>query len=218
MAFARPFIAPLGDRGLLVRFSEALDDEANRAAVAFCRGFAAAPPKGVLEIVPNLVSVFVRYDPAQIRFADLSGEIQLQLAIGSDAAPDDPAPVTIPVSFGGDDGPDLAAVAEAAGLDTNAFIARHCGAGLRVLAVGFAPGFVYCGFHEDLPPLPRRTEVRPTVPAGTVLYAAGQTALTATPIPTGWHVIGRTDFINFDPQAEPPIRLKAGDTVRFAAT
>jgi allophanate hydrolase subunit 1 len=54
------------------------------------------------------------------------------------------------------------------------------------------------------------------VPAGTILFAAGQTAIAATPIPTGWHLIGRTEFRNFDPNADPPCLLKAGDLVRFS--
>ena len=53
------------------------------------------------------------------------------------------------------------------------------------------------------------------VPAGTVLFAAGQTAIAATPIRTGWHVVGRTQFQNFDPSAEPPTRLAPGDEVSF---
>jgi inhibitor of KinA len=57
--------------------------------------------------------------------------------------------------------------------------------------------------------------VRPQVPAGTVLFAAGQTAIAATPIRTGWHVIGQTSFQNFDPTALPPTRLAPGDVVRF---
>ncbi|MNL83489.1 Kinase A inhibitor [compost metagenome] len=63
--------------------------------------------------------------------------------------------------------------------------------------------------------LPRRDRVRALVSAGSVLFAAGQTAIAATDIPTGWHVIGRSDFSNFDPTATPPTRLRAGDSVVF---
>ena len=65
--------------------------------------------------------------------------------------------------------------------------------------------------------VPRREHVRPMVPAGTVLFAAGQTAIAATPIRTGWHVIGRTAFQNFDPARDPPTRCAPGDVVRFEA-
>jgi inhibitor of KinA len=86
-----------------------------------------------------------------------------------------------------------------------------------VLATGFAPGFVYCGFHESALRTPRRAAVRPPVAPGSVLFAAGQTAIAATPVPTGWHLIGRTDFINFDAGRSPPTRLREGDLVAFEA-
>ena len=114
----------------------------------------------------------------------------------------------IPVTFGGEGGPDLDSVAATLGLTAAAFVAAHNAAPLRVLTTGFAPGFVYCGFHAEAMRLPRRTDVRPPVPPGSVLFAAGQTAITSTPIPTGWHVIGRTTFRNFDPAQTPPVVLR----------
>ena len=48
--------------------------------------------------------------------------------------------------------------------------------------------------------------------------AAGQTAIAATSIRTGWHVIGQTEFQNFDPGREPPTLLRAGDAVRFTVS
>ena len=108
-------------------------------------------------------------------------------------------------------------VATALGMGASDFVAAHNAKPLRVLATGFAPGFVYCGLHAERLVLPRRTSVRPSVPAGSVLFAAGQTAIAATEMPTGWHVIGHTDFRNFDPAGEPPTRLGAGDVVTFEA-
>jgi len=70
--------------------------------------------------------------------------------------------------------------------------------------------------HPKQLSLPRRNTVRSGVPPGTILFAAGQTAITATTIPTGWHVIGRTDFSNFDVKRQPPNTLTAGDEISFA--
>jgi allophanate hydrolase subunit 1 len=50
-----------------------------------------------------------------------------------------------------------------------------------------------------------------------LLFAAGQTAIAATPVPTGWHLIGRTDLINFDSRRDPPTVLREGDLVAFEA-
>jgi KipI family sensor histidine kinase inhibitor len=206
----RPDIVPLGDQAMLVRFGTRLDDAANRAALGLEAKLARDPIPGVTEIVPSLVSVLLRYDPDAIGQARLAGEISLRLGHADEPGP--PAIHDIEVHF---DGPDLAEVAEALKLGVDAFVAAHNARPLRVLTTGFAPGFVYCGFHPEALNLPRRTIVRPLVPAGSVLFAAGQTAMAATEIPTGWHVIGRTEFRNFVPENDPPTLLRAGDLIRF---
>lgn len=203
-------ILPLGDRAVIVRFAETLSDNANRRAISFAAKLNDDPPDGVEEVAPGLVSVLVRTRPG-VDFWRLSGELRLRLA---DEPVVDGGRHTIAIRF---DGEDLEDVAALTGMPVEAFIERHNARALRVLATGFAPGFVYCGFHDEALIVPRRERVRPMVPAGTVIFAAGQTAIAATPIRTGWHVIGRTGFRNFDPARTPPTELSAGDTVRFAS-
>lgn len=211
-ALPTPLILPLGDSGLLVRFGTRLSDAANAQAVAFARLLRLRDlPEGVLEVAPSLVSVLLRYDPRRLSFATLAGEVRLLVGLEPPARDAEHAH-NIAIRF---DGADLGEVSARLGLLPADFIATHNARPLRVLATGFAPGFVYCGFHPDRLRLDRRSAVRPLVPAGTVLFAAGQTAIAATPIPTGWHVIGSTDFRNFDPAAVPPTRLAAGDLLQF---
>ena len=204
-----PTILPLGDAAVLVRFGDSLSEAANRQAIAFAARLDADMPEGVEEIAPGLVSVLLRTRPGTDLWR-LSGELRLRI----EERP--VAPIgnnwSIPVVF---DGEDLMEVCGRLKLAPGAFVVRHNGTPLRVLATGFAPGFVYCGFHSPAMVVPRREQVRPMVPAGTVLFAAGQTAITATPIRTGWHVIGRTIFQNFDPDETPPTAFAPGDTVEF---
>lgn len=204
-----PTILPLGDAAVLVRFGHSLSEAANREAIAFAARLDADMPEGVEEIAPGLVSVLLRTRPG-VDFWRLSGELRLRL----DAAPvlTPGATWSIPIVF---DGEDLMEVCGRLKLAPGAFVVRHNGTPLRVLATGFAPGFVYCGFHSPALVVPRREQVRPMVPAGTVLFAAGQTAIAATPIRTGWHVIGRTIFQNFDPDETPPTAFAPGDTIEF---
>lgn len=211
----RPLIVPLGDSAALVRFSTQLDDDSNRAALALAEQLEAMPIAGVVEVVPSLVSVLVRYDSDTIGLHRLSGEIALR--IGTALVRDEVVTHRLAVRFGGEDGPDLNEVAASLGLTPHDFITAHNRAPLRVLTTGFAPGFVYCGFHGDEFTIARRKSVRAQVPVGSVLFAAGQTAITATEVPTGWHVIGRTDFLNFNPHATPPTVFAAGDLVEFSS-
>lgn len=208
-----PLILPLGDQALLVRFGDVLTDDANRLAISLAARAEAAKLSGVVEVVPNLVSVLLRYDPAAISFDRLAGEVRL-LVSGAADANQRPREFLVPVVF---DGEDLDEVATGLGLSRSEFVLAHNAVPLRVLATGFAPGFIYCGMHPDDLLVPRRAVVRRQVPAGTVLFAAGQTAITSTPIPTGWHVIGLTDFRNFNPALEPPTSVLAGDKIRFEA-
>lgn len=204
-----PTIQPLGDGALLVRFGDTLSEEANRQAITFAAALDADVPEGVEEIAPGLVSVLLRTRHGADLWR-LSGELRLRMSDAAEVVAG--ADHDIAVRF---DGEDLPEVARLAGLDESALIAQHNARPLRVLATGFAPGFVYVGFHDEMLVVPRREQVRPMVPAGTVLFAAGQTAIAATPIRTGWHIIGRTAFQNFDPKLDPPTLLRAGDVVRF---
>ena len=211
----RPLLQPLGDSALLVRFGSHLGEAANRRAIGFANALKLEPIVGVVEVVPSLVSVLLRYDSRQYRYQDIAGNVRLLLH-RSDVEMAGREWV-IPVRFGGDRGPDLEEVAALLKLTTADFLVQHCTQPLRVLATGFAPGFVYCGFHPEALILARRKTVRPMVKAGSVLFAAGQTAIAATDIPTGWHVIGHTNFNNFDPAAHPPTQLSAGDRLTFEA-
>lgn len=212
-----PTIVPLGDQGLLVRFATTLSDHANLATIGFAHRLQEQMPDGVTEIDPNLVSVLLKYDPRRVEFGRLAGEVRLLLGAPGVHRSAKVGKHRIAVSFGGEAGPDLDDVAASLGLSAEAFVAAHNARPLRLLTTGFAPGFVYCGFHPDSLFLPRRTAVRPSVPEGTVLFAAGQTAITATSIPTGWHVIGRTEFRNFDASKDPPTKLREGDEIVFEA-
>jgi len=207
----KPAILPLGDSGLLVRMADKVTDAANRAAIALARRIEAERVDGVGEVVPNLVSVLVRYDASRVRFDRLAGEIRL---LASLPAPEQLAGTEhrVDVTF---DGEDLGELAATLRMPADAFVAAHNLAPLRVLATGFAPGFIYCGMHDAELVVPRRATVRRQVAAGTVLFAAGQTAITSTAIPTGWHVIGHTAFRNFDPTNIPPSEVVAGDRIRF---
>ena len=45
--------------------------------------------------------------------------------------------------------------------------------------------------------------------------AGGQTAVYPLAMPGGWHLIGRTDVVLFDPERDSPALFHPGATVRF---
>jgi inhibitor of KinA len=48
-----------------------------------------------------------------------------------------------------------------------------------------------------------------------VAIAAAQTGVYPLDTPGGWHIIGSTEVVMFDPARNPPALLAAGDMVRF---
>ncbi|MBM2577883.1 carboxyltransferase domain-containing protein [Jannaschia sp. Os4] len=213
-----PRIDPLGLDALLVRFSDRLEDRANRACVAFRAALEDAPPGGVAETAPSLGSVLVRLsDPAAAEAVEAA--LRERLA-ARDWGGGDPPPRRLwrlPCAIGGADGPQLGEVARAAGLDERAAADALAAAPMRVLALGFAPGMPYLGI---LPPewdLPRQTGLTPEVEPGALVLAVRQMVLFGTRAPTGWRQVARTGFRPFDLDREAPVALAAGDEVRLWA-
>lgn len=123
----------------------------------------------------------------------------------------------IVVSYGGKAGPDLAALAERAGLSQQDWIAQHAAAEYRVAFLGFQPGFAYlAGLPEKLR-APRRAEPRVRVPAGSLAIGGSYAGIYPQSGPGGWQIVGVTDVVLFDPRQSSPALFAPGDRVRFAA-
>ena len=125
--------------------------------------------------------------------------------------------IEVPVCYGGEYGPDLDAVAEHAGLAQNEIVARYTAAEYTVAMIGFAPGFPYLLGLDPALAMPRRTDPRPRVPAGSVAIGGAQAGIYPRELPGGWQLIGRTPLVLFDSRREPPCLFAPGDDVRFRA-
>jgi KipI family sensor histidine kinase inhibitor len=94
-------------------------------------------------------------------------------------------------------------------------VERHSGRTYTVDLLGFVPGFAYLSELDASLQLPRRAQPRPRIAAGSVGIAAAQTAVYPLDTPGGWHIIGSTQTVMFDPTRGAPALLAPGDTVRF---
>ncbi|RZK62184.1 MAG: 5-oxoprolinase subunit PxpB [Hymenobacter sp.] len=214
---------PLGDAAVVVEFGDRISPAIHLAIQAFNAYLGLRPFAGLRECVPAFTTLTVYYDPwllsEQGRYAPYEQvcEILRQRLLAAPAAPVGPAPETveIPVCYGGDLGPDLAAVAHHAELTPAEVIARHAAPDYLVHMIGFAPGFPYLGGLDARLATPRRSEPRALVPAGAVGIAGLQTGIYSLPTPGGWQLIGRTPLRLFDPSAAEPSLLRAGQHLRF---
>jgi KipI family sensor histidine kinase inhibitor len=113
------------------------------------------------------------------------------------------------------DGDDLLDVSGRTGLTPDEVIAAHSASTYVVAFCGFAPGFAYLRGLDDRLRLPRRSTPRTRVPAGSVAIADEYAAVYPRPTPGGWHLLGTTDAVMFDPDRHRPALLEPGLHVRF---
>jgi KipI family sensor histidine kinase inhibitor len=121
----------------------------------------------------------------------------------------------IPVQYGGEAGPDLERVAEAAGLTAKQAIELHAGAEYQVAFIGFQPGFAYLTGTPQLLQSARRATPRARIPAGSVALGGAYTGIYPGTSPGGWQLIGRAAEWLFDARRQPPARFAPGDQVQF---
>jgi len=208
-------IVPAGDSVVIVEFEEKIDPGVNARTIACANAIDAARIDGVRDVVPTYRSVAVYFDPLHTDSDALMAVIAHEAEQPAPPASAATTPVRIPVCYGGDFGPDLAAVATFAGLPVDEVIRAHSAATYRVFMLGFVPGFAYLGLVDERIAMPRHSTPRVRVPAGSVGIAGVQTGIYPTETPGGWQLIGRTPSKPFDPLRSEPFLMKAGDAVQF---
>ena len=205
---------PLGDSAVTVRFGTERSPDLLARIHAAAVFLAEANIDAVEDIVPSYLSLTVFYDCIMRTYGEVSAEVLAVCArTGSRDSPETPAREhVIPTRY---DGIDLADVAAATGLSVEEVIARHTKRVYRVDILGFVPGFAYLSELDESLVLPRREQPRPRVTPGSVAIAGAQTAVYPLATPGGWHIIGSTDAVMFDPNRPEPAMLRPGDKVRF---
>lgn len=221
-------IRPLGDRAALVELGDFATDGSFRpsppdlstseSTLGLARAVKVMLGSIARDVVPAYRSVLVEYDPDRIAFLELERVVRRCLPLGDAPAAAVRRVVTLPVSYGGESGPDLADVAVHTGLTPAEVIAAHSGGSdYRVAFLGFSPGYAYL---HGLPPrlaTPRLASPRSRVPPGSVAIGGQQTAVYPQATPGGWRLIGRTAVPLFQVEREPAAFLESGDRVVFRA-
>jgi inhibitor of KinA len=208
-------VVPAGDSAVVVEFEEKIDPEINRRAVAVAETIQTAGLPGIRDVVPTFRSVSVHFDPLRVDYARLLASLEREADRAATVGAREAEPVRIPVCYGGELGPDLAAVAAFSGLAEQDVVRVHASRVYRVFMLGFVAGFAYLGIVDGRIAMPRHPAPRVRVPLGSVGVAGVQTGIYPAATPGGWQLIGRTPLKPFDPSRIDPFLLKAGDAVQF---
>lgn len=214
------------ESSITVTFGDKIDLKTHREVLGFNDWILTNPFPGLLSVVPAYASVTIFFDPVLVKkywpeqvsparaVRAFLEEKTSQSSIPNRSISHPSTPIEIPVRYSG---PDLPEVAERLQLAENEVIRLHTEPTYIVFMIGFLPGFPYLGPLPKVLELPRRDTPRLRVPAGSVAIAGRQTGIYPQASPGGWHLIGTTDFLLFNPAKNPPAFLQPGMQVRFVS-
>jgi KipI family sensor histidine kinase inhibitor len=219
----KPEIRILAERALVLEWPPAADHVQHRDILAVCDHLLGLGHAAICDVVPAFHTLTVLLEPDHEPGEALhllesqidrlyTEESLLTQAHERRAAPE---VIQIPVRYGGQDGPDMEGFARDRGLTPREVIAFHTSVDYYVFMIGFAAGFPYLGGLPEVLHSPRRDSPRIRVPAGSVGIGGSQTGIYPVEAPGGWHLLGRTEVVLFDPSSDRPALLQAGDRVRF---
>jgi KipI family sensor histidine kinase inhibitor len=192
------------DRGLRIASGE--------ATLSLYHRLTKAALPGVMELVPADGSLLVVLRPGMPMPLQLN-DILSSGTIG-DISPAYDRQHEISVKF---EGQDLPTVAKRLKLPVPDLVEGLCKIPFRVKFLGFQPGFAYLDGLPRSWHMPRMESPRKMVPAGSVGLGGAYCGIYPADGPGGWHLVGRTHAILFDPAASSPALFQPGDTVRLVA-
>ena len=209
-----PRYVAIADHALLVSFGDSMADSTSAEVLALDRALAKSAPEGLLECIPALVSLLIEFDPL------VTDHVQMQKAVEAldrtpSLDPDKGGVREVEVCYEGDFAPDIATVAETAGVSVDQVIDCHLQGNYQVRMYGFAPGYAYLSGVPTAIQVPRKAAAVRDIAAGSVLIAGPQCLVTTLKMPTGWSIIGRSPTAILTRDESAPFLLDVGDRVRF---
>ncbi len=214
-------IVPLGDTAAYVEFSETLDLALNAELQQLAVALRALQLPWISDVVSALGGIALHFNPDH---PEMPATPLLAVAELVDRCLDSETAVSgrghlveIPVCYDPELALDLPEVAERLGLTSDEVARRHAAGDYAVLMIGFAPGHPYLGGLDPTLSVPRRSNPRAAVPAGSIAIANAQCVIYPYAIPGGWNLIGRTPLVVFDAYRDPPSLLDSRDRVRFVS-
>lgn len=203
-----------GESCVVVEFADEISREANDAVTALAKHMRSQKRVPLMECLPTYRSLAIYFDPTKTAREAVIQEARSAPAFSADCGTYG-TEIEIPVCYGGEYGPDIANVAEHAGIAEEEVVLRHSAKPCHCYMIGFLPGFAYLGGMDESIATPRLANPRTVIKGGSVGIAGKQTGIYPLDSPGGWQLIGRTPLRLFTPEAARPTLIEAGYEVRF---
>ncbi|MAN54360.1 MAG: 5-oxoprolinase subunit PxpB [Pseudomonadales bacterium] len=208
------------ENSIIVYFGSETSDSISNQINAFCIHMKTNYQTYIIDLISSYASVLLIFDVPNISHSEIKRIVRASLAkleksSKKSGVSEEKQVITLPVLYGGENGPDLSTIAKNAGISEREVISIHESKPYLVYAIGFAPGFAYLGEVDPKIATPRLETPRQTVPKGAVAIADRQTAVYPAESPGGWNIIGICPIPMFNSLSPPYMPVSVGDTVKF---
>ena len=208
------------ENSIIVYFGSETSDSISNQINAFCIHMKTNYQTYIIDLISSYASVLLIFDVPNISHSEIKRIVRASLAkleksSKKSGVSEEKQVITLPVLYGGENGPDLSTIAKNAGISEREVISIHESKPYLVYAIGFAPGFAYLGEVDPKIAPPRLETPRQTVPKGAVAIADRQTAVYPAESPGGWNIIGICPIPMFNSLSPPYMPVSVGDTVKF---
>ncbi len=208
-------ILTAGDSSLLIEFGNEISPEINRRIAAVVELMREQHIEGVVDVIPAFCSLLVNYDPRVAGYEKMKKRLESLVRVDIKVGQTKRKIFEIPVLYGGEYGPDLASIADHAGISEDEVVLIHSSKDYLIYMLGFLPGFCYLGGLDERIHTPRLSNPRLRIRAGSVGIGGSQTGIYPLDSPGGWQLMGMTPIKTYDPEWEIPILVEAGNYIRF---
>jgi KipI family sensor histidine kinase inhibitor len=205
------------ENSLIVYFADSVSQQVSEDIFHVSTFLKAYVGYELIDLVPSYASILVVFNPLITDHLHIRKLIRAAYQSDKVTLSQQTKAQILPVYYSEESGPDLAQLANNAGLSIQQVIDIHQAVEYRVYAIGFAPGFAYLGEVDPRIAASRLATPRKKVPKGAVAIADRQTAVYPAESPGGWNLIGLCPIGMFNPDAKEIMPVSVGDKVTFSA-
>src|ERR1700681_3035077 len=173
------------DQSLLVYFDQQITLSAHHHVAKLLRSLESETVEGIRNLHPAYCSLLIKFDPLKLSHEELETILGSYLNRLEHVSLPAPRQVEIPVSYGGEFGPDLDDLAGLHSMPAAQVIQLHSSVEYVVYFLGFVPGFAYLGGLPETLATPRLDVPRRKVPVGSLAIGGNHTGIYPFPTPGG---------------------------------
>lgn len=205
---------PVGESAMLINFADKIDIRENVLIHKVVK--ALKKQINIIEtITPAYSSILINFNACMITYREINEKVNQILTVFDTSSQDEQVKVIeIPVCYDDEFAIDIKEIAEFGNMSIADLIKLHTRDNYFIYMLGFMPCYPYLGTTPDRIGIPRLETPRGKVPAGSVALAGKQAGIYPVESPGGWHIIGRTPIVLYNPE-EPQARYEAGNYLHF---